>query len=371
MADDKVYSILTNRGAELEAAAIATKIPVVLDKFVVGDANGAVNVIPDPSQTSLIHEVARGSIQAVSYKDNYITFQLYIPPDDGGFTIKEIGILTSAGELYSVGRSPDILKPKGSNGAFVSVTYNYILAVSSTDSVNVVICDEYLTPDAGDARYLKIAEDLSEIKNKGKPAQTAARENIGIEGDIAYRDKENTFEYENKFKRNISFIEDNAYLSWPINRLSACGLIFGGGLSDGAGLFVYPNNETQLQSTYKVTLRVPTVNSAFIRDVDDVYYKIWNEGNLTPVRKVNNISPDATGNVTIAVSNPGVQDFRLGTEVTIQKEGDHDQMYGCPAGCVVTAIMVADGEGREAAVNTVSYKPLQKLIANQWVTISG
>lgn len=361
MADDKVYSILTNRGAVLEAEAIATKIPVVLNKFVVGDANGAANVIPDPAQTSLIHEVYRGSIQAVSCKDNFITFQLYIPPDVGGFTIKEMGILTSAGELFSVGRSPDIIKPNGSNGAVVSVTYKYILAVSSTDSVSVVIYDEYLTPEAGDTRYLKISEDLSEIKNKGKPSQTAARENIGIDGDIAYRDKENTFQLANKFKKDISFIEENAYLNWPANRLSACGLLFGGGLSDGAGLFVYPNNEAQVQSTYRVALRVPTVNSAFIRDAGDNYYKIWSEGNLNPVKTVNNQSPDANGNVNVQIGNY-VTGIRLGAQSTALIP------FIAPSGCILTGY--AEVESDRPVNDVMTYRPLQQQInGGAWVTV--
>ncbi|MEG5297626.1 phage tail protein [Enterobacter roggenkampii] len=367
MAEDKVYSILTNRGAELEAEAIATNTPVILNKFVVGDANGAASVIPDPSQTSLIHELYRGSIQAVSCEDNHITFQLYIPPEVGGYTIKEIGILTNNGELYSVGRSPDIIKPNGSNGAVVAITFKYTLAVSSTDSVSVVIYDEYITPKEGDARYLKIAENLSEIKSKGKPAQTAARENIGIDGDIAYRDQGNTFQYENKFKEDISFIEDNVYLNWPTNRLSACGLMFGGGLSDGAGLFVYPNNEAQVQSTYRVALRVPNVDKAFIRDAGDNYYKIWNEGNLTPVRKVNNISPDANGNVTIAGGIRGVQ---LGSEIYLNRN-DSDGSHRPPRGYVLTGAH-SNYNDSNWELDHVYAAPVQVTSdGNNWVTISA
>lgn len=359
MAEDKVYSILTNRGAELEAEAIATNTPVILNKFVVGDANGAASVIPDPSQTSLIHELYRGSIQAVSCEDNHITFQLYIPPEVGGYTIKEIGILTNNGELYSVGRSPDIIKPNSSNGAVVTLTFKYTLVVSSTDSVSVVIYDEYITPKEGDARYLKIAENLSEIKRNG--GQAAARGNIGIDGEIAYRDKDNTFQYENKFKEDISFIEDNAYLNWPRDRLSSCGLLFGGGLNDGAGLFVYPNNEAQILSTYRVTLRVPTVNSAFIRDAGDNYYKIWNEGDLRPVKTVNNQSPDANGNVNVQSANY-VTGIRLGAQSTALIP------FVAPNGCVLTGYVEVESD---RPVNDVmSYRPMQQQInGGAWVTV--
>ncbi|MCV4784144.1 phage tail protein, partial [Escherichia coli] len=88
---------------------------------------------------------------------------LYVPPDTGGYTIREVGILTDKGELYSVARSPDILKPTDSNGALISITYKYTLAVSSTSTVNVVVYDNYVTPEEADKKYLQISKNLSEI----------------------------------------------------------------------------------------------------------------------------------------------------------------------------------------------------------------
>lgn len=52
----QVYAVLTDRGAQLEAAALASGVPVVLNKFVIGDANGNDDVTPDPARTALIHE---------------------------------------------------------------------------------------------------------------------------------------------------------------------------------------------------------------------------------------------------------------------------------------------------------------------------
>ena len=37
---EKYYSILTNRGKELEAASSATGTPVIISDFVIGDGNG-------------------------------------------------------------------------------------------------------------------------------------------------------------------------------------------------------------------------------------------------------------------------------------------------------------------------------------------
>lgn len=362
--DDKIYAILTDRGAELEAAALATGVPVKLTKFVIGDANGQEEVTPDPARTVLIHEVYRGDIHGAESKGNQVTFTFDVPPETGGYTIREVGILTEAGELYSVARSPDILKPTESNGAVISITYKYILAVASTSTVTVVVYNDYLTPDAADARYLKIDADLKEIADKGASSQQRARENIGIDGDVAYRNKENRFTSKNTFCE-LSYFEKSIILSgdWPVSWSGA-----------GAYIEAYRNSSMVLTNTtgdFEFTAAASAGNNPLKVNIGGVQYNIYNEANLRPVKTVNNKYPDAQGNVTVTVSSTGVQDIRLGTEVTIAKEGDHDQMYGCPSGCVVTAIMVRDGGGREAAVDTVSYKPFQKLISGQWVTISG
>lgn len=171
----QVYAVLTDRGAQLEAAALASGVPVVLNKFVIGDANGNDDVTPDPARTALIHETYRGDIKSAENSGNQVIFTLYVPPDTGGYTIREVGILTDKGELYSVARSPDILKPTDSNGALISITYKYTLAVSSTSTVNVVVYDNYVTPEEADKKYLQISKNLSEIPANGETAQQAAR----------------------------------------------------------------------------------------------------------------------------------------------------------------------------------------------------
>ncbi len=187
MAENKIYAVLTDRGAQLEAAALASGVPVVLNKFVIGDANGNDDVTPDPARTALIHETYRGDIKSSENSGNQVIFTLYVPPETGGYTIREVGILTDKGELYSVARSPDILKPTDSNGALISITYKYTLAVSSTSTVNVVIDNSSGMNQAdADKRYLQISKNLSEIKNKGESAQRAGRENLGIDLDDYY-----------------------------------------------------------------------------------------------------------------------------------------------------------------------------------------
>lgn len=181
MAESQFYAILTDQGAALEATALATGIPVTLDKFVIGDGGGNA-VTPDPTRTTLVNEVYRGTIQKAESQGNQVTFTLYVPPEAGGYTIREAGILTADGTLYSLSNSPDILKPTESNGAVISITFKYILAVSSTSTVNVnVINNEGISQADADKLYYRRDKHLSEIKDEGEDAQKETQLNIGID----------------------------------------------------------------------------------------------------------------------------------------------------------------------------------------------
>jgi hypothetical protein len=168
---EKYYSILTNKGKELEAQSSATGKPVIIKDFVVGDGNGQA-VRPDPAQTKLVREVYRNAISALQVSPdqaNQFIAQLVLPVDVGGFVVREVGLLTDAGELYSVANCAAIEKPE--NG--VSVSLQYRLAVSETANVELKVA-------TGDGLFLRIDKNLSEIAAKGEAAQKSSREAIGV-----------------------------------------------------------------------------------------------------------------------------------------------------------------------------------------------
>lgn len=168
---EKYYSILTNRGKELEAQSSATGKPVIIKDFVVGDGNGQA-VKPDPVQTKLVREVYRNAISALQVspdQENQFIAQLVLPVDVGGFVVREVGLLTDAGELYSVANCAAIEKPE--NG--VSVSLQYRLAVSETANIELKVA-------TGDGLFLRIDKNLAEIAAKGEAAQKNSREAIGV-----------------------------------------------------------------------------------------------------------------------------------------------------------------------------------------------
>ncbi|HAV1923326.1 TPA: phage tail protein [Enterobacter hormaechei subsp. steigerwaltii] len=168
---EKYYSILTNRGKELETQSSATGKPVIIKDFVVGDGNGQA-VKPDPAQTKLVREVYRSAISTLQVSPdqaNQFFAQLVLPVAVGGFVVREVGLLTDAGELYSVANCAAIEKPE--NG--VSVNLQFRLAVSETAAVELKVA-------TGDGLFLRIDRNLGEIAENGPGAQKSAREAIDV-----------------------------------------------------------------------------------------------------------------------------------------------------------------------------------------------
>ncbi|WP_444654926.1 phage tail-collar fiber domain-containing protein [Citrobacter portucalensis] len=165
------YSIITNRGKELEAEALASGRLIVLTHFVVGDSNGK-QVKPDPSQVRLINETYRGDIAELVVSPEQSTqlmAKIVLPTGVGGFTVREVGLMTDAGELYAVANCPSIDKPVGG----VSVNMQFRLAVSDTSNITLNIA-------TGDGLFLRIDQYLKEIKARGAEAQKTSRESIGV-----------------------------------------------------------------------------------------------------------------------------------------------------------------------------------------------
>lgn len=165
------YSIITNRGKELEVEALASGRPIVLTQFVVGDSNGK-QIKPDPEQIRLVNETFRGDIAALVVSPeqaSQLMAKIVLPTNVGGFTVREVGLLTDSGELYAVANCPSIDKPAGG----VSVNMQFRLAISDTSNITLNVA-------TGDGLFLRIDQNLKEIKARGDDAQRESRESIGV-----------------------------------------------------------------------------------------------------------------------------------------------------------------------------------------------
>ena len=107
----------------------------------VGDGGGKLPV-PDAGQTGLIHEVWRHALNKISQdkrNSNYIIAELVIPPEVGGFWMRELGLYDDAGTLIAVANMAESYKPALAEGSGRSQTCRMVIIVSSVASVDLTI----------------------------------------------------------------------------------------------------------------------------------------------------------------------------------------------------------------------------------------
>lgn len=131
------YVLLTNIGKAKITNAHATKIPVELTEMSVGDGNGEY-YNPTEIQTELVNEVYRAGINEISIDDennNWLICNLVIPSDVGGFTVREVGLFDSDGDLISIAKYPESYKPVLSDGSAKDLMIKMITEVTNTEDV--------------------------------------------------------------------------------------------------------------------------------------------------------------------------------------------------------------------------------------------
>ena len=139
---------LTEVGAALVADAIASGTTLTWAKMALGDGNGSA-VIVDPSRTSLVNEQYRAPLNDLgrdSANPNTIVGTLVVPPETGGWTIREFGIYDNAAtpRLVAYGETPEIEKPASSAGTGINLRLRFKLVVSAEANIT-------LAPDSNEA----------------------------------------------------------------------------------------------------------------------------------------------------------------------------------------------------------------------------
>ena len=138
----KFKTVITDTGAKkLAQAAAPDGKPVRLTHMAVGDGGGTLPT-PDSKQTRLVHEVWRHTVNRVildATHQNRIIAELLIPPETGGFWIREIGVFDENGDLIAVGNTAESYKPIVAEGSGRAQTFRTILPVSSTATVALTV----------------------------------------------------------------------------------------------------------------------------------------------------------------------------------------------------------------------------------------
>lgn len=139
--NSQFFAILTAIGEAKQANADALGVPWTFSHMGVGDANGT-DPIPDRLQTSLINERRKAPLNQLKVDPNnasIIIAEQVIPPDAGGWWIREIGLYDADGDLVAVANCAPSFKPLLSQGTGKTQVVRLNLIVTSTANVTLKI----------------------------------------------------------------------------------------------------------------------------------------------------------------------------------------------------------------------------------------
>ncbi|HAX5207841.1 TPA: hypothetical protein JZG45_002635 [Escherichia coli] len=139
---EKFKTVITEIGAaKLAQAASQDGNPIRLTHMAVGDGGGTLHT-PDSRQTSLVREVWRHTVNRIALDTthpNRIIAELVIPPETGGFWIREIGVFDEHGDLIVVGNTAESYKPTVAEGSGRAQTFRTIMTITSAATVELTV----------------------------------------------------------------------------------------------------------------------------------------------------------------------------------------------------------------------------------------
>ncbi|HGM6991423.1 TPA: phage tail protein [Serratia marcescens] len=157
---EKKYSaVITAAGAEKLANAAVTGTPVAIKEMAVGDGGG---LLPQPAANAgLVGEQYRGDLNKLVIADSdasIIEAEMIMPPQIGGFWLRELALYAEDGECVAVGNMPETYKPLLAEGSGRFQIIRMQLKVNSTADVEMIADPSVILATAED---VKGAEDAA------------------------------------------------------------------------------------------------------------------------------------------------------------------------------------------------------------------
>ncbi|MCP1500040.1 phage-related tail fiber protein [Pseudomonas migulae] len=177
------YTLLTNAGIAYETACKAAGAPIKLSQISVGDGGGAV-YNPAATATALKREVWRGPLNALFQDEknpSWLLAEVTIPPEEGGWYVREAGLWTDTGILYAIVKYPESFKPVlATSGSGKEFYIRSIFETSNAANVTLLIDDTVVKATrAWVMGYL--ADELAKLDGK-QSVRVAATGNIVLSG---------------------------------------------------------------------------------------------------------------------------------------------------------------------------------------------
>lgn len=172
MAKYETYTTALGKKKIVEAAATGGMVNIT--QFAVGEDGSQVS----ESMTSLRKEKWRGTINDVVLdpkNPNYLTYELIIPFDVGGFTIREVGLLDDEGDLIAISNYPDTYQPLLTEGTGKQSIINFVVEVSNADVIAINI-----DPSIVNATKDYVDRQISDVKTWVTALNEECEESIKI-----------------------------------------------------------------------------------------------------------------------------------------------------------------------------------------------
>lgn len=161
MADAKFYTVITTIGEARFAEAAISGSPLSITQMAVGDGGGALPS-PGPNDSELINEQYRGYLNGLVITDgaaNVLTAEMIMPPQIGGFWLREVALYADDGSCIAIGNLPESYKPLLAEGSGRFQVIRVLISVSNTENVELI---------ADPSVILVTMESVIEVKNEVK-----------------------------------------------------------------------------------------------------------------------------------------------------------------------------------------------------------
>lgn len=175
-------TVITNAGLAALAAAQSGGSAVTISHIAYGDGNGTA-IIPNPIQTALIHEVHRRAINGIStdpVHPEWVVIESTVPPDVGGWTVREVGVFLSNGTLFAIASYPAVYKPTVLESAGRDLYVKMILSVGNAANVTIQVDGSFVTATLD---YVNQAIDVHETKTDPHPQYLTQQEGTQLVSD--------------------------------------------------------------------------------------------------------------------------------------------------------------------------------------------
>lgn len=204
------YTVLTDIGQSKLANAVALGQTIEITQLAVGDGGGSLPT-PETIRTALVNEVRRAAINLSEVDDqnpSWVVVEQVLPPDVGGWTIREVGIFDVDGDLIGYGNYPETYKPVLAEGSSRTQTIRFVMEVSDTAAVTLKVDPSVVLATRGYADGLITDHEAS----RNHPAGTTS-----AKGMLRLATAERVKQYNAADPVTAAVLRDSGFLGAAVN----------------------------------------------------------------------------------------------------------------------------------------------------------